>query len=225
MTVPTDFPSFAAGFDLTSANYSTPGVGGGVFANLVSDEDAWVTGSNVPSFSTFSGLEGMNFANSVNSAIQGRMRAMSEFTVLAIGRVGTTGSNPFFGGFNPSAETAALECDTGGLLYAGTNAYNDFAAASGVTTNTTFIAVGSWSPVNGTVYSQRNNGTPVTDSSWVGGASAATLGYWQAALGATRNRYLTGWLARVLIFSRALHYRDNANLQALILTEMASVGL
>lgn len=224
MTLPTDFDSFAFGFDLTAANYSTPGSGGGTFANLVAGQEDWTRGSNIPSFTTKSGLEGLDFSNSINDIVQGRMRAMSEFTVLAIADVANAGlSHQIFGGLNTAVNTASLGVASG-TVRASANGFNDAAVGGAVLSNTPSVLTASFSPVNETLYAQVNDGTAGTDSSWIG-ANPSTLAHHQAAIGAQRTSYMTGWVARILVFSRALHYRDDTALQSLIATEMATIGL
>jgi hypothetical protein len=230
MTLPTDFDSFAMGFDLTAANYSTPGSGGGTFANLVAGQDAWTAGSNVPSFITKSGsgwsLEGMDFNNSINDLIQGRMRVIGECTIVAIAEVDSNAStNYIMGGLNTGANTWASYAVGTGVGRVAANGFGDTASTGNLISSATpFVISASISPINETIYTQVNAGTVATDASMASG-NPAWLGHWQAAIGAMRTGYIQGWIARVLIFSRALHYRDNTELQNLIDTEMAKVGL
>lgn len=228
MTLPTDFDSFAFGFDLTEANYSSPGSGSGTFANLVSGEDDWTHGANTPSFTTKSGsgwsIEGKNFGGVIGDIVQGKMRAMQECTVLAIAEVPNTASQYIMGGLNTGANTWGLYTTSQQGRLAG-NGFSDTAqTGTTVTSSTPFVICGSFSPMNGTIYVQVNGSAVATDASLTG-ANPSFTPYWQAAIGAMRTTYMSGWVARVLVFSRALHFRDNTNLQSLIATEMAKIGL
>jgi hypothetical protein len=230
MTLPTDFDSFAMGFDLTAANYSTPGSGGGTFANLVAGQEAWTAGSNVPSFITKSGsgwsIEGMDFNNSINDLIQGRMRVLGECTILAICEVDSNGvTNHVCGGLNSAANTWAVRtAGTGSGRMTASGFSDDATTTNQISSTTPFVLTGSISPMNETIYAQVNANSPATDAS-MASFNPSWTPHWQAAIGAHRTSYMQGWIARVLIFSRALHYRDNTNLQSLITTEMAKVGL
>ena len=230
MTVPTDFDSFAFGFDLTEANYSTPGSGGGTFTNLVSGQEAWTAGSNTPSFTTKSdtgwSLEGMDFNNSVNDLIQGDWVTLQEATILVIASVANAGAvfNYFMGGLNTATNTFALWAYGGNGRCGGNSMADNAQTSNSMTADVPFVLCGSYSPVNETLYCQLNDGTVATDSSLTGSSPSMTP-YFTAAIGAHRTTYIDGWIARALVFSRALHYRDNANLQSLIETEMAKIGL
>jgi hypothetical protein len=230
MTLPTDFDSFAMGFDLTAANYSTPGSGGGTFANLVAGQEAWTAGSNVPSFVTKSGsgwsIEGMDFNNSINDLIQGRMRVLGECTVLAICEVDSNAAtNIVFGGLNTAANTWAVRTAGTGSGRMTASGFNDDATTvNQIASTTPFVITGSISPMDETIYVQVNSNSAITDASMTS-VNPTWTPYWQAAIGAHRTTYMAGWIARVLIFSRALHFRDNTGLQSLIDTEMAKIGL
>jgi hypothetical protein len=222
MTAPTDFDSFAFGFNLTAANYS--GGAGGTFANLVSGGEDWTVNGATPSFSTKSGsgwsIDGMDFANSATESILGQHRALYESTLLIICQHST---NTF-----PYGGTYAAGNSFGMGIYSNmVQAFNPilssgYASFTGGQPNVLTV---SWSPFNGTTYAQANNGTPVSATAAAGSFENARTNWADVAIGRYRTTYFSGWIARVLVFNRALHYRDNANLQSLIATEMASIGL
>lgn len=232
MTAPTDIDSFAYGFDLTSANYS--GGAGGTFTNLVAGGENWTVSSATPSFTTKNSgtspetwsLEGMDFTGSDTESIHGEHRALYESTILVIAQPTTGGSHYAYGGTLASANSFGLNI----------NAYkcNAFSALgnSGATpvaaspTNVPHVWTITYSPENGTRYAQIDDGAVTSLAEASGSFEQARILHYDAAIGQHRTANLfTGWIARVLVFSRALHYRDNANLQSLITTEMAKIGL
>lgn len=223
MTAPTDFDCFAFGFDLTNANYS--GGAGGTFANLVSGGEDWTVNGATPSFSTKSGsgwsLDGMDFANSATETILGEHRALWECTVLAICQPST--NTYVYGGALAASNTWGMGVNANRV-----QAYNSVGGSSGYASYTggqpNVLTIG-FCPANGTSYAQVNDGTPTSNTQASGSFQNARVYWSNVGIGVHRTTYFSGWIARVLVFSRALHYRDNDNLQSLIATEMASIGL
>jgi hypothetical protein len=224
MTVPTDFSSFAFGFNLTSAAYS--GGAGGTFANLVAGQQNWTVNGGTPSFATRQGMEGMLFDGTAAQTILGQMRALHECTVIVTAQTDVAGNSYIFGN-DPNQL---------GFIYGlGINAFRviAFCGAGADATNTGFSAalnnsrpnvyVGSWSPHAGTVHVRINNGTPVVKTPTLG--SSCRVGWPDCAIGTMANLYHTGWIGRVLVFGRALHDRDPSGLTNLVTSETALVGL
>ena len=147
------------------------------------------------------------------------MRALWECTVLIITEPTT---NHPFGGTLDASNTWAHFYNANRVQ--AWNTYNDSGYASFTGGQPNVLTV-SFCPENGTTYAQANDGTVVSATAASGAFESARITWPDVAIGQTRTVYLTGWVARVLVFSRALHYRDNANLQSLITTEMASIGL
>ena len=226
MTVPTDFSSFAYGFDLTAANYS--GGAGGTFTNLKAGGQAWTVQGATPSFTTKSGtgwsMEGMNFSALANEIVAGQQRALWECTVLAICQPGAATTMYPFGTTYTAGNGSALHINAWRLQAynaLGTSAFTSAYA----TTTVPHVFTASFCPANGTTYAQIDSGTVATATAAAGSFENARWYYPDAGIGQHRTTYFTGWISRVLVFSRALHYRDNTNLQSLINTEKAKVGL
>lgn len=227
MTLPTDFASFASGWDFTEDNYSTPGVGGGSFANLVSGQQAVVAGSSTPSFTTKSAnnVEGWVFDGTSNSRLSFDWIYGTSTTLLLIGSFPSTAYQHLFG----CAETGTTRWSMYTSSNKIANAFNNFAVtcttANNITAGTPFVATLGWSKKTWKGYIQLNDGTTaeVVNPTINGGF----LTHWLAIFGGsqTANAVSGAWLARALIFNRCLFVDDNTNLQSLIDTEMASIGL
>lgn len=217
MTLPTDIDSFAFGFDLTAAAYS--GGAGGTFANLKAGGEDWKVESATPSFSTEAGLEGMDFTALLAETIAGQHRALYECTVVAIQRpdintVYQYGSRIIdFGTYHTSSYNQKTFISGYG------------STAIGASKAVPYVSAATWSPQNGTTYAQVNDGTVVATTAAAGDFNLVGTEYPDASIGRHNTVYYDGWIARVLVFDRALHFRDNTNLQLLIATEMAKIGL
>lgn len=215
--LPTDFGSFALGFDLTAANYS--GGAGGTFTNLKPGGEAWTVDGATPTFSTESTMEGMDFNGNSNESVLGQMRALYEATVLVITRPDSGASLYPFGHNDATANGYAIFLNgSRARTFSGLNS-SDWATHPSGQPN---VIVGSWSPFNETMYVQVNDNAVVSTS--VPYQQAALEGP-NGAIGRMRTTHYSGWTSRVLVFNRALHYRDNANLQLLIAAEMAKIAL
>lgn len=223
MTLPTDFDSFASGWNFTSSGYSAGGSGSGTWTNLVSGQGVATQGSLAPTFATKAGLSGAVFAGSANEEITIDWPFGQECTIVvtctaqtfAATRylMGTTANNDWAMWVHTGGEGRVL-VDRFGLGVYSTNS---------ATADTPYIYTATFSPMEQKIYSQVNDTT----------ANTATLSnrnsyypeYPTVTIGQTNTGRHLGWVARVLIFNRALHYRDNTNLQALIATEMDNIGL
>lgn len=216
-TLPSDISSFVGGFNLTSANYS--GGAGGTYTNLVSGNEAWTVQGATPSFDTRSGLEGMLFTAASNQMVAGDMPALYEATIILIAEPAATSTMYGLGGTYAAGNSWAVmfngnRCQA--FIPSGSSGYANY------TSGQPNVFACSWSPFNETTYVQVNNGSVVSATT---NFSTSAINWPDAAIGQHRTTYFNGWIARALIFSRALHFRDNATLQALITTEMASIGL
>lgn len=215
--LPTDFENFAFGFDLNSASYS--GGAGGTFTNLKSGGENWTVDGATPTFSTNNGLEGMDFSASSTQSVLGEMRALYEATVLIILKPASTANMHAFGGNLSTANTFSVQCNANSVQAFQPNGSSGFASLDISRAN---VVTCSWSPFDLTNYVQVNDGTPVSAAVPF---TAARIDYANASIGRMRTSYFNGWIARLLVFNRALHFRDNDNLQLLITEEMAKIGL
>lgn len=226
MTAPTDFDSFAFGFDLKNSAYS--GGAGGTFDNLVTGGEDWAVNGGTPSFSTKSGsgwsLEGMDFAAAANGVVKGEHRALYESTIIVIGEATVGGIVYPYGGTYASGNSFAAAIN-GKVTVKAYNATGSSPYTAVATQDIPHVFCVSFSPQNGTTYAQIDDGTVVSLAQSAGSFENARTNWMDAMIGGHRTSYFTGWIARVLVFSRALHYRDNTNLQSLITTEMAKIGL
>lgn len=210
------FDSFAFGFNLDSAGYS--GGAGGTFANMVAGGEDWAVSAATPTFSTQGGIEGMDFTASADESIIGEHRAMWESTIIAVGYPGSGATGHFYGGNYASGNTFALMVNAhrGQAYYpAESSGYTATPSPTGIP----HVYSVTFSPENKTAYAQLDDATPVQ------AASDGFASFHEAAIGRHRTTYFVGWIGRILVFDRALHFRDNANLQLLITAEMARVGL
>lgn len=216
MTAPTDFDSFASGVNLNSGSFSA-----GAYANLVTGSPSWAT-VNAPSHETRNGLEGKLFSGVADDRCIADMSAMHEATILTVAQPLNTSSQYIIGGTFAANNTWSMYT-VAGLLR--TFCYfNNQAQVSGADTTRARVYTSSWHPESGTLYAQVDDNTPVS-STYASDKANTGINYFEAAIGSMRTTYFSGWIARVLIFDRALHARDNAGLQSLIATEMASIGL
>lgn len=219
---PDEFDSFAYGFDLNSASYS--GGAGGTFQNLVEEGEDWKVDSATPTFSTQAGIEGMEFNALDSEVIHGQHRAMREYTILAIAFANSGITGYIYGGEHEVSNTFGMAMNTHRV-----QAYIPF-AGSGYTAaaspnNVPHVWCISVSPENGSNYAQLDDGAPVSRVLAAGEFDAMVSHYANATIGRHKTTGFDGWIGRVLVFDRALHYRDNTNLQSLITSEMALVGL
>lgn len=221
MTLPTDIESFAFGFDLNSASYS--GGAGGTFTNLVSGQQNWTVNGATPSFSTKAGLEGMDFTNDATQTIRGKMVVLREATVLAIFQPNDAGTAYVFGGSNAAANTFGMTTNARRL-----QSFHPFGGSgltAAFTSSIPVVGACSWCPANGetaaTVYDGTLRKATTIDTS----LRDPAIDYFNAMIGGMRTTYGNQWIARVLVFARSLHFRDEDSLDALILTEAAKVGL
>ena len=228
MAVPSDFDSFALGVDLNSSNYS--GGAGGTFTNLVAGAKAWtVDPTHTPSFSTKSGVEGMDFTNVLTEQVRIEHPAQRECTILVVGLADTAAATDYlYGtGWYTVNNGSGLQCNGRRLqAYNASNSSGYTSAVTGADT-TPFVYTASFCPRNGTTYAQINDGT-VASSTVLTLNGDSILSRWKmpyGAIGAHRAAALSGWVSRVLIFDRALHYRDPTGLASLIATEMTNIGL
>lgn len=229
MTLPTDFASFASGWNFNSANYSTPGSGGGTYANLVSGQQPLTRGATSPVHSSKgtggTNLEGMEFTGAVGGICTLDDIYGQERTLLLIGAL--SGTDAYFFG---STETGTARYSAG---IAGSKAATYFsnwgysaASSNNRTVDVPFVATFGWCPQNMLGYAQLNDTTPAGQTS-LATMNGAFCSHWDSCFGRTRTVYADSgvWIARALIFNRCLFYSDNAALQSLIDTEMASIGL
>lgn len=222
MTVPTDIDSFCGGVDLTAANYS--GGAGGTFADLVAGRPAWTVVSATPSFSTKSGsgwsIEGVDFSGVAGESVICRGPFLWEGTVVLIGQV--VGTRWMMGGTYIAGNSWGLQHASGNVQFY--NALNSSGyTSSGFNVSAPNVLSISNCPETGKTYAQANDGAVVSSTNATKASSRIT--WHEVAIGRHRTTYLTGWVARALFFSRALHERDNTALQSLIATEMAKIGL
>lgn len=213
MTVPSDFPSYWAGFELTAANYS--GGAGGTFTNLAGGQD-WAVNGATPSFTTNGAREGMTFAASSTESILGEMRAMREGTIVAVFSTTNAGTSHVVGGTNAAANTWSMSINAQRVQAFHINASSGYTAGT-FTSGSPLVAACSWSPEDGKCYVNRNGGAVVSSA----GGAIVPINYWNAGIGVHRTTYFTGWISAVYFFSRALHYRDNTGLQSLV-TDLAA---
>lgn len=209
MTVPADFDSYWAGFELTAANYS--GGAGGTFANLVSGGQDWTVNGATPSFSTNGARSGMDFSADASQSIIGEQRACRGLTAVVIFSTAVGTNQYLLGG-----------TWTGGNTWgANVSSYKVQAfypsASSGLTTEVTTsgtptVAAFSWSPENKTCYANLQGGAVAS----VTGSVLPTMNWAELAIGCHRTTYFNGWISAVYLFSRPLHFVDNTNLQLLL---------
>jgi hypothetical protein len=208
MTVPSDFDSYWAGFELTAANYS--GGAGGTFANLAGGQD-WTVNGATPSFSTNGNRSGMDFSADASQSILGELRACRGLTAVIVFSTTITTSQPLLGG----TWTAGNTCRADVSAYRPQAFYPS--ASSGFTTETTSsgtptVAAYSWSPRNNTCYANLQGSAGVS----VTGSVLPTMNWAEIAIGRSRTTYYNGWISGVYLFSRPLHFVDNTNLQLLL---------
>lgn len=224
MTLPTDFGSFCAGFDLTAARYS--GGAGGAFGNLVPGEPAWTT-VGTPTFETKSGagwsLEGVACTGLADQRIIGPLRAFRELTIVAITQPSATGTQWTIGGTNSASNTFGMSHNANRVQANAVATGSGYTAA--FTTGRPVVCAVSWDPLTGKMAATAYDGTMRKVSLIATSKRDAIVSWHELSIGGHRTTYLTGWVARALIFARSLHVRDEANLDALILTEAAKVGL
>lgn len=214
MPVPSDFDSYCTGFDLTAANYS--GGAGGTFANLVAGRPDWTVQGATPTFETRGALSGMLFSGLAAETIAGRMPALREATIILIGKPATSSAKyPIAGGYTISNSFSMQHASN---TVAALTQVGSSGLSAGVAGGPHVYSI-SFSPENGTLYAQINSNT--IKSTVVSPTTYAAIDYPEAFIGRRTTNYYHGWIARVLIFARALHYRDNAALQALITSEIA----
>lgn len=219
MALPTDFDSFRMGVNLTAANYS--GGAGGTFTDLVQGAGFWTVDGATPSFETRAGLEGMLFTGSTTESVLADMLCLHECTILAIGECATSSQIALYGGSLASANTWYGGTNANRLFtFASPNSVNTVADAAAATAPTVFVS--SWSPKEATLYAQINDGAV---ASAVSDGVYTRIGWPEIAIGRHRISAFSGWIARVLVFDRALHARDPSGLASLVATEMASVGI
>jgi hypothetical protein len=217
---PSDFDSYCGGVNLTAANYS--GGAGGSFTDEVNGAGFWTLNSGTPTFSTESGLEGKDFGGVVGDVVVGKCPCLWEGTMLVIGRV--AGTVFYVGGTYASGNSWGVQHNASRIQFfnAGLNS-SGFTSPSDFNASAPNVLTSSWCPETGTTYAQANDGTPVSSTN---ATLANSRSNWPTVgIGQHRTTYFTGWIARVLFFSRALHERDNANLQLLIADQMADIGL
>jgi hypothetical protein len=221
---PEDFNSYCGSVDLVAANYS--GGAGGTFSDNVNGPGYWTVNGATPSFSTRSGtgwsLEGMDFSGNPTEIVLGKCPMLWEGSIVIIGEV--VGSVFYLGGNYTAGNSWGIQHNSGRAQFF--NALN----SSGFTDPLSFnsgepnVIASSWCPESGTTYAQVNDGTVTSSVNAIEKEFSRSV--WpQVGIGQHRTTYLTGWVARVLFFSRALHERDNSNFQLLIQEQMSDIGL
>lgn len=219
-TNPSDIPSYAFGAALNSASYS--GGAGGTFPDLVNGRD-WTVVSATPTFATRDGLEGMVFSNSSTEAVTQPFYSHGELTVVAIFQFDNTSTHYIWGG----TETAVNQHGIQGNAHR-IQAFSPFAGSSGYTathsSSRTLVGAASWSFEDKKLYATTYDGTLRKASATATGPSLI-IPFPTMAIGAARTTYITGWIAEVHGFHRALHLRDETALDDMILTLAAKVGL
>jgi len=225
MTSPSDIDSFAFGFELTADNYS--GGAGGTFQNMVAGGENWKVESATPVFTTESGSgwsqEGMNFPLDIAFAINGEQRAMYECTILCV-NYPTSGVLSYpFGGSNPTSNVFSLR--TISWTASASNGIQTSPNTATFEQGRPHVMTASYSPENGVSYCQLDDDLPTSFQADAGSFANARVNYWNSAIGLMRTTVFEGWISKVYVFSRALHFRDNALLQDLIETELQLIGL
>ena len=216
MTSPTDFDSFAFGFDLNSSNLT-----GSDFSNLVAGQESWTINGATPSFETRQTMEGMLFTNDITQLIKGQMRVMQEGTIMLTLEPDTAGNFFAFGGDFTVNNTFGIHVNAYRTQAFTPTGSSGFTAT--VNNSRPNVYTISFCNQNGTSYAQINDGTVISATESVSGG--ARINYPNGMIGGMRTTYFNGRIGRVLVFDRALHFRNNANLQSLIIDEMAMVGL
>jgi hypothetical protein len=217
---PSSFPSFCGGVDLTSANYS--GGAGGTFTDQVNGAGYWTVNSATPSFSTEGGIEGMDFTGVAGEIPVGKCPFLWEGTILAIARV--AGSKFYVGGTYTAGNSWGMQHNASRVQFFNASNSSGYTSSGDFNASAPNVVCVSNCPESGTTYAQVNDATPVSST------DAATkinsrINWPTVGIGQHRTTYFTGWIARVLFFSRALHERDNDNLQLLIADQMSQIGL
>lgn len=220
---PQELDSFAFGFNLDSASYS--GGAGGTFANIVSGGEAWEVQGATPTFSTQAGMEGMVFSNLAAESIFGEHRSMWECTIIATCYATTASSTYPYGGDYSAGNSYAMMMNAHKVQAYVPNASSGYPAAAASPNNVPHVMAVSFSPANGTTYAQIDLTTATQSSKASGSFTDVHVNWPTGAIGRHRTTYFTGWIGRVLVFDRSLHYRDNDNLQLLVESEMELVGL
>lgn len=230
MAVPTDFPSFAGGWNLTSANYS--GGAAGTFANLISGE-ATLQAQQTPSFVTEEGMEGvaMDGATTVLASLPVNYPYAPvcwECTLLVIARPNSSGRLQYcFGGTNDAANSWGITVYTNQIqAFNGLDSSGYTAAVATATTRPHVYTVGFCPrPDVGQTWARIDDGTikfgPQTTDSYERARITTPI----VAVGEHRATAFDGWVGRALLFTRDLYRDDPAGLDSLIATEMASIGL
>jgi hypothetical protein len=205
----------------------TPGSGSGTWSNDVAWGEDWTQGSNDPAATTVSGSSGMaalDFANSINSLITGRWRFGSECTVLIIAEVASASTRYMVGNANTGSNIWGIyTTGTSKIAFTFNGFTQTITTTSSHSNNTPFIATFSYSPENSTAYIQINDTSAVTAT--ITSLQGFGLNDTSMIIGGMRSSYLTGKIARVEIYSRALHYRDNTNLQTRISNFKTTLGI
>jgi len=217
---PDQFDSFRMGVDLTAAQYS--GGAGGTFADLVQGAGFWSVDGATPAFETRAGLEGMLFTSSAAQSVLAPMLCLHEATILAIGQGATGTQAALYGGTYPTGNSWYGSLNGNRLLTASPPASAAMTSANGAASSAPTVFVSSWSPKDAGLYAQINDGAIASTMS---DGKFARIGWAQMAIGRHRASAFSGWIARVLVFDRALHARDPSGLAALVSAEMARVGL
>jgi hypothetical protein len=227
MAVPADFDSYAFGVELTSSNYS--GGAGGTFTDLVLGTEHWTVNGATPSFSTKSGSgwsqDGMDFANSATESVLGAsLPILREGTFVAVYQTGSAGTQYVLGHNNSAAAAWSMAHNAYRIQATNTVGASGYTAAH-TTSARPVVAAVSFSPENGEFAATTFDGTlrkmTAIDTSW----RDPCFDHWTMCIGRARTTYWTGWISRVYGFNRALHFRDETGLDALIDTLGAEIGV
>jgi hypothetical protein len=221
---PEDFNSYCGSVDLTLANYS--GGAGGTFTDGLNGAGYWTVNGATPTFSTKSGtgwsLEGMDFTNNSSEIVVGDCPMLWEGSIVIIGQI--SGSAFYIGGNYTSGNSWGIQHTSSRVQFFNALNSSGFTDAAFFNSNEPNVIAASWCPESGTTYAQAND-SPVVSSVNATNKEFARSVWPQVGIGQHRTTYLTGWVARVLFFSRALHERDNSNFQLLIQEQMSDIGL
>ena len=230
MAVPTDFASFAGGWDLTAANYS--GGTNGEFANLLAGQAPAIAQGIAPTFETKSdvgwSMEGVAMAGSAGYQLNVDIPVHWECTVVLIAQTNAQGSIMYpFGGRNTAANTWGMTHYTRtAQAFNGMDSSGYTAANALADTRPLVYAMGFCPrPDVGQTWAVINDGTVKVGPQTADTYERARIVTAQCAIGQHRASYYNGWIGRVLLFSRSLYHDDPSGLASLITTEMASVGL
>jgi hypothetical protein len=236
MTLPSEIESFAGGWDLNLASYSTPGQPNGTFRNIIAGRRALQHGAGVPVFSSKgtggSQIEGLditasNFDNDKNTF---RNLIGQECTFIAIIHRSVYTTNCY--AVAPTDDRAGV--NHWALMVLSTrkpsiywNGWNEVGQSAAVPTdNVAGVIAGGFYPKGRKAWVKWNKTGPVED---VPNTPTVRNLIWNSGselgVGSWKNTTQTQWIGRLLMFGESLYHRSPTFLDQLMTTECAKIGI